>query len=187
MIKKGTGKTAILMLHGRGGDAEDIISLSNYFNATSYAFSAEKHEWYPFSFLVERNKNEPYLKNNLKIINQMISILKKEHNKVFLLGFSQGACLALDYGSKYEIDGIIAFSGAFIGDEEELPKKTKTKNVLICCSSDDPFIPLERAKISAEIYKKNGANVITNFYDGNTHFISSKDIELAKKLIEKIN
>jgi phospholipase/carboxylesterase len=185
MIKRGNGRKAILMLHGRGGSAEDIISLSKYFNATSYAFTAEKKEWYPFSFLEKKEKNEPYIKNSLDLIHKKIIEIKKEHDQVYVLGFSQGACLALEYGVLHKINGIIAFSGGFIGNDNELPSKTKTKNVVICCSSNDPFIPLERAKLSEEIYKKNNANVLTNFYEGNTHRITKEDIEIAKKIITK--
>lgn len=182
MIIKGQGKKGILMLHGRGADAEDIISLSKYFNATSYAFTANNNQWYPYPFLENKEKNQPHIKNSLDLIHKHIEELKKNHDEIYLLGFSQGACLALEYGALHEINGIIAFSGGFIGNENELPSSVKTKNLAICCSSNDPFIPLDRAKLSAEIYKKNNAKVLTNFYLGNSHTITKEDIELAKKI-----
>jgi phospholipase/carboxylesterase len=185
MIRKGFGNKAILMLHGRGSNAEDIISLSKHFNATSFAFTAINNEWYPSLFLDKKEKNEPYISDLIKLINRLINKIKKDYKKIYILGFSQGACLALEYGALHEVDGVIAFSGGFIGNDNELPKKTKTKNVVICCSSNDPFIPLKRAKKSAEIYKKNNANVLTNFYEANTHTITKEDIEIAKKIITK--
>jgi phospholipase/carboxylesterase len=185
MIKKGNGKKAILMLHGRGADAEDIIGLSKYFDATSYAFTANNNQWYPLPFLEKKEKNEPHIKNSLELIHIKINELRKKHDEIYILGFSQGACLALEYGALYEINGIIAFSGGFIGNDNELPQKTKTKNLCVCCSSNDPFIPLERAKLSAKIYINNNANVLTNFYEASTHTITKEDIEIAKKIITK--
>lgn len=185
MIKRGNGKKAILMLHGRGADAEDIISLSHNFDATCYAFTAKNNQWYAFSFLEKKEKNELDIKNSLDLIHKHVERLRKNHDEIYILGFSQGACLALEYGALYEVNGIIAFSGGFIGNENELPSKTKTKNLCVCCSSNDPFIPLERAKLSAKIYKKNNANVLTNFYEGNTHTITKEDIEVARKIIYK--
>lgn len=117
------------------------------------------------------------------MLHDAVNKIKEKHKEVYLLGFSQGACLVLEYGSKYEVNGIIGFSGGFIGGDGELPRETKTKNVLLCCSSNDPFIPLDRAKKTANIYQKNGAKIKTNFYDGSTHTITEKDIQLAKELI----
>lgn len=185
MITRGEGERAILMLHGRGADAEDIIGISRFFNAKSYAFTADNNEWYPFSFLNTRESNEPHILNNLAKVHKVISSLKKEHGEVFLLGFSQGACLALEYGALYDdVSGIIAFSGGFIGEVGELPKSFKVKKVVICSSRNDPFIPLSRAELSAMICKNSGAVVQTNFYDGTSHTITKEDIALAKSLFD---
>ena len=183
MIRKGTGKKAILMLHGRGGNAEDILSLSEHFNAVCFAFTAEGCAWYPYSFLKFKKENEPYLSSSLKKIHDAVVEIKKEFSEVYLLGFSQGACLALEYGAMHEVSGVIGFSGGLIGDRTELLKKAKTKKVFISCSSKDPFIPLERAMTTAKIYSDSGAFVSSNFYTGSTHTITSEDLELAKKLV----
>ena len=183
MIQKGQGEKAILMLHGRGGDAENIITLAEFFKATSYAITANNNEWYPQPFMKPRKENQPNLNENLEKIDEIIKKLKKTHKEVFILGFSQGACLALEYGTKHEVTGIIAFSGGLIGTDEELQTKTKTKKILICCSEKDPFIPIDRAKKTQEIYEENGAEVKTNFYGGTTHTITREDIEIAKEII----
>jgi predicted esterase len=186
MIVRGKGEKAILMLHGRGGDAEDIIGICEHFDATCYAFTANGNAWYPNSFLEPRMNNEPFLSMSLKKVHEVMTEIKKKHDEVFILGFSQGACLALDYGCVHEVSGVIAFSGGFIGSDNELPNTTNknTKRVFIACSSSDPFIPLERAKRSADIFAKNGAVVVTNFYRGNSHTITKEDIERSKKILE---
>lgn len=62
MIQKGKGEKAILMLHGRGGNAEDILRLSNFFDTTSYAFTAENSAWYPYSFMRLKKKKRARFK-----------------------------------------------------------------------------------------------------------------------------
>jgi phospholipase/carboxylesterase len=184
MISAGVGSKAILMLHGRGADAEDIIGISSFFNAKSYAFTAKGNAWYPLPFLNPKSSNEPHISNNLSRVHDVVLELKKSHGEVFLLGFSQGACLALEYASKHEVSGVVAFSGGFIGAESDFPREFKTRRVVLCCSKNDPFIPFERAVKSAEICKNFGAVVMTHFYDGSSHTISKDDIELAKSLID---
>lgn len=181
MIKKGSGKKAILMLHGRGADADDILSISDLFNATSYAMTAKNNEWYPKPFMKPRKENEPRLSESLKEIHEAIKEIQKEHKEIYILGFSQGACLALEYAAQNEMSGAVGFSGGFIGTEEELPQKTKTKKIMIGCSKKDPFIPITRAQKTAEIYKENNADVKTIFYEGETHTITKDEIEIAKK------
>ena len=185
MISRGSGRKAILMLHGRGADAEDIIGISRFFDAKCYAFTAEGNAWYPAPFMQPKKSNDPFISNNLDKINEVISNLKKEHDEVFLLGFSQGACLALEYGARFDdVSGVIAFSGGFIGSDDELPSSFLTQKAVICCSFNDPFIPLKRAEASADICKRGGAVVKTNFYEGATHTITNKDIELAKTIFD---
>ena len=184
LIKRGEGKKAILMLHGRGGSAEDIISLSHNFDATSYAFTANNNAWYPMPFMRARNLNEPYLSESLNQIKEAIEFIRKNHDEVFVLGFSQGACLALEIGAMEDLRGVIAFSGGFIGEDNELLSSVKTKNVFISCSFEDPFIPLKRAQDSAKIYEYKGAKVFTNFYAGQSHHITPKDIKIAREIID---
>ena len=181
MIIKGEGKKAILMLHGRGANAEDIISLHELFNATSYAITAENNEWYPKPFMQQKQENEPKLSQSLKIIHETTKKIREKHSEVYILGFSQGACLALEYSAENKVNGVIAFSGGLIGQEHELVKEIKTKKAFISCSTNDPFIPITRAKKTAEIYKENQADTKTNFYEGNTHTITKQEIQEAKE------
>lgn len=183
MIKKGSGDKAILMLHGRGGSAEDILSLSNYFEASCYAFTANNNVWYPYPFNQRKEFNEPHLSESLKKIDEAVSELKKKHEQVYLLGFSQGACLALEYAANKEVDGVIAFSGGLIGEDSELEVNNKKSNVFIGCSENDPFIPLERAKKTRDLFLEKNSQVLTFFYPGNSHTIRSEEMELAKKVL----
>ena len=187
LLESGDGDIAILMLHGRGSNAEDIISLSSFFhNVKSYAFTAKNNHWYPKPFNLPKSENEPNLSESLDIIKNIYLDLKKSHRKVFLLGFSQGACLVLEYASKKNIDGAIAFSGGLIGFDDEISVSSSSVNILISCSRNDPFIPLERAEKTVKMFKDKENTVDFYFYEGSTHTITKKEIELAIEFINKL-
>src|SRR5215471_13973713 len=89
-------KKALVMLHGRGAFAEDILSLAGYFNLKDYALiapQAENNTWYPFSFLAPIKQNEPWLSSALSVLDEVVSDINKEgitSDNVYFLGFSQG-------------------------------------------------------------------------------------------------
>lgn len=182
LLKYGDGKNAILMLHGRGSSAEDIIGLASSFDAVSFAFTADGNQWYPQRFMVPKRDNEPFLSSNLDNISQIIDKLKQGYEKVFLLGFSQGACLALEYASKNDVDGVIAFSGGLIGSDDELAVEKKC-DVFISCSKNDPHIPFERAEKTVELFEKADGTVKKYFYEGSTHMITPREMDMAKDMI----
>ena len=181
-----SSQVAVLMLHGRGSSAEDIIGLSSAFkNSTCYAFTANDNQWYPKPFNMHKNENEPFLSESLNQVDEAYNTIKKKHSKVYLLGFSQGACLALEYVSKNVVDGVIAFSGGLIGADNELNVKTSDTKVFVSCSKNDPFIPLARAQKTEELFETAGNNVTSFFYDGSTHMITNKEIDYAVNLMSK--
>lgn len=184
MIKRGEGKNAVLLLHGRGGTGEQIMQLANNFDAACYAISAPGNAWYPRPFNIPKENNEPELSQSLKSVDEAVKELRKNHEKVYLVGFSQGACLACEYASENEVDGVVAFSGGLIGDEDELSCEAQNStNIIIGCSEKDPFIPLKRAKKTAQLFSQSGARVFTLFYPGESHHITPKEMEMAKMLI----
>ena len=175
-----SSQVAVLMLHGRGSNAEDIIGLSSVFKSLAcYAFTANYNQWYPKPFNMHKNENEPFLSESLNQVDEAYNTLKKKHSKVYLLGFSQGACLALEYASKKIADGVIAFSGGLIGADNELNVNISDTKVFVSCSKNDPFIPLDRAQKTQELFQTAGNNVTSFFYEGSTHMITSKEIDYA--------
>src|SRR5688500_17488330 len=118
---EGAGK-ALIMIHGRGGSAADIMSLAQHLNVPDYALlapEATNNTWYPLSFLAPTTANEPWLGSALNVINETVKkavAAGVSTDNIFFLGFSQGACLTLEYVTQNakRYGGVVAFTGGLI-------------------------------------------------------------------------
>ena len=182
---------AVILIHGRGGSSEELINFAenNLPKAKFIALRADGNVWYPKPFMVPRVDNEPYLSKALEAIDKAIKDSGFPKDKIILLGFSQGACLAAEYAARNpkKYGGIIAFSGGLIGYKVENPENSmQSTKMIFGCSEEDPYIPTSRVKDSIEAFKFAGASVQEYIYPGKTHMISDKEISLAYSLIEEI-
>ncbi len=187
-------KGALVMLHGRGGTAENIISLAGEFNIENLAIiapQASNHSWYPYSFMMPVAQNQPALDSALQIIGELVDDLiakgiPAEH--IYFAGFSQGACLTLEYVARNakRFGGVIAFTGGLIGKELATINYAGDFNntpALITTGDPDPHVPLSRVEESAAILKNLNADVTVKVYKGRPHTITGDEIELANQLI----
>ena len=184
----------LIMLHGRGGSAEDILSLSSYLQVKDFTLlapQATNHTWYPYSFLAPTNQNEPWLSAALEILKNMVEEIMETGvptENIYFLGFSQGACLTLEFVARNaaRYGGVIAFTGGLIGDTINLANyKGDFRNtpVFIGTSDPDPHVPVERIYASANILKNMNAAVTEKVYQGMGHTISQDEIEQANILV----
>ena len=186
----------LIMVHGRGGSAEDILSLSTHLQVSDFALlapQATNFSWYPQSFLAPPKANEPWLSSALKILGDTVQDVVDEgisKENIFFLGFSQGACLTLEFvtrnATKY--GGVVAFTGGLIGDKiygENYQGDFANTPVFIGTSNPDPHVPVERVYASANILKNMHANVTEKVYNNMGHTISQDEIELANRLVFK--
>src|SRR5688572_15311125 len=112
-----------ILLHGRGSSAEDILALSQEFTPTDVLYLAPQasgHTWYPNSFLAPIQHNEPELSSGLRVISGLMQDVERtglSSDRVALIGFSQGACLLLEFAARHarKYAAIAAFSGGLIG------------------------------------------------------------------------
>jgi len=187
-------KKVLIMVHGRGAFAEDILSLAGYFNLDDYALlapQATNNTWYPFSFLVPPKQNEPWLSSALNVLNEIVSDINKDDiasDKIYFLGFSQGACLTLEFVTRHarKWGGVVAFTGGLIGDkiyDENYTGNFLNTPVFIGTSDPDPHVPVERVNASTEILKSMHADVTTKIYPGMGHTISKDEIDQVNNLI----
>ncbi len=198
IIKAGTSlkeaKKALIMIHGRGGSGEDIVSLSNYLNVNDYALlapQARDNSWYPYSFLAPISQNEPWLSSALSLITETLDEINAEgisSENVYLLGFSQGACLTLEFAARNgrKFGGIVAFTGGLIGDRIDHANYAgdfKNTPVFIGSSNPDPHVPVSRIDESVEVLKDMNADVTAKIYPGMGHTISEDEIRLANELV----
>jgi len=190
-------KKALIMIHGRGGSAQDILSLAAHLNTADFALlapQATNNTWYPTSFLAEPYVNEPWLSSAIQIIDEVVHDVVAQgiaKENIYFTGFSQGACLTLEYvtrnATKY--GGVVAFTGGLIGD------KIYTGNysgdfdgtpVFIGTSNPDPHVPVSRVNETTEIMKAMHANVTEKVYPNMGHTISHDEIEKANILVFNI-
>src|SRR5918998_2043618 len=163
-----TAGGALIAIHGRGGGAEDIIALAREVAPPDIAILAPQaagNTWYPYRFLEPTERNEPYLSSALRIVADLIAQLGERgirSERVALLGFSQGACLALEAAARNprRYAGIIGFSGGLIGPPGtsfDFAGSLDGTPVFIGCSDVDPHIPKERVEESAVALDRLGA------------------------------
>ena len=186
----GEAEKAIIMLHGRGASANSIISLANHFDLANTAIvapQAAEHSWYPYSLMAPVENNEPALSSALALIDNIVKDvtvqgIKKQN--IYFLGFSQGACLTLEYVTRHATlyGGVIAFTGGLIGqrlvrgnykgDFDRTP-------VLITTGDPDPHVPLSRVEETVAVLEEMNANVQLNVYKGRPHTITAEELDLA--------
>ena len=186
----------LIMIHGRGASAEDILGIANYLKVDDFALlapQATNNTWYPYSFLVPPSQNEPWLSSAIDLLNDIVSDLKKnkiDPKYIYFLGFSQGACLTLEYVTRNaaEYGGVIAFTGGLIGDKiytENYKGDFSGTPVFIGTSDPDPHVPVERVNATEMILAKMNAQVTKKIYKNMGHTINQDEIDHANRILNK--
>ena len=187
---------ALIMLHGRGASAEDILTLTDHLDVNDYTIivpQATNNTWYPYSFLEPPLRNEPWLSSALGIIGEITNDLAKVITKenIYFLGFSQGACLMLEFIARNadRYGGVIAFTGGLIGDRiytENYKGDFAATPVFIGTSDPDPHVPIERVYATTEVLKKMNAALTVKIYKNMGHTINQDEIDSTNSLILNI-
>jgi phospholipase/carboxylesterase len=186
----------LLMIHGRGGSAQDILSLSSYLEVNDFALwapQATNSTWYPYSFLAPPAQNEPWLSSALDLLKEVVEEIQGKGiaaENIYFLGFSQGACLTLEFVTRNatQYGGVVAFTGGLIGDRiypDHYKGDFNGTPVFIGTSNPDPHVPVERVYATANILKNMNASVTEKVYDNMGHTINQDEINLANSLIFK--
>ncbi len=184
----------LIMLHGRGGSAEDILSLASRLQVKDFALLAPQatgNTWYPYSFLAPPAQNEPWLSSALLLLKEMVDDLINEGvstENIYFLGFSQGACLTLEFVTRNatRYGGVAAFTGGLIGDKiynENYTGDFAGTPVFIGSSDPDPHVPVERVYATTNMLKQMHASVTEKVYANMGHTISQNEIDLANQLV----
>jgi predicted esterase len=183
-----------ILLHGRGGSAEDILSLSQELRAADVAYLAPQasgRTWYPYSFLSPLPQNEPGLSSAMNVVSGLVRDLGQRGvptERVALIGFSQGACLALEFAVRHarRYAAVAALSGGLIGppsaprDYEGSFERTP---VFLGCSDIDPHIPVERVRESEEVCRRLGAAVDARIYPRMGHTVNRDELDAIDALL----
>ncbi len=189
-------KRALVMLHGRGDRAEAFVRFSEQLKAPDFVFLAPQaiqNVWYPHGFMTPITQNEPQLSLSLSGVHEVIDNLMGLHFRpedIYLLGFSQGASLSLEFGARNArcYGGIIAFTGGLLGDTVDVSNYQGDFGgtpVFIGSSDRDPYVPEQRIDESEVILKQLGADVTKKIYPGMGHTINADEIQHANTILNK--
>jgi predicted esterase len=189
--------TAMVMLHGRGASAADILALADEFRELDLAYLAPQaagSTWYPNRFSAPVESNEPWLSSALRAVTDALSLVASAGipvERTLLLGFSQGACLALEYAARHPrpYGGVAGLSGALIENGDERRQYTGTLRgvpVFLGCSTSDPHVPSARVEQSAEVLRGLGAEVTLRLYPNMEHTVNADEIHYVNSMIASI-
>jgi predicted esterase len=185
---------ALVLVHGRGADAEGMLDLARHFRAERFvavAPQANGHTWYPFPFLAPIAQNQPYLDSALAVLEAVTAALTADGippARQVLIGFSQGACLSLEFAvrSDRRWGGVAGLSGGVIGPPGttwERPRGIAGSPVFLGCSDVDPHIPVTRVHETAALFTSLGATVDARIYPGMPHTINEDEIAAVSALL----
>lgn len=188
---------AMIMVHGRGATAQSILSLSLEFERDDVAYLAPQavgNTWYPFSFLAPLADNEPYLTSALATLDNLVRHVIAAGlpaSRIALLGFSQGACLTLEYVARHaqRFAAVVGLSGGLIGPPgtpRTYPNTLVETPVFLGCSDIDPHIPVERVHETATVLETLGAVVDKRIYPGMGHTVVRDEIDAINAMLRAI-
>jgi phospholipase/carboxylesterase len=193
----GAARAAMILVHGRGASAEGMLGLADAFGADDIAYVAPRARsgsWYPYSFMAPIAQNEPHLSSALKTISDVVEDLERQGmpaEKIVIAGFSQGACLALEFAARNarRFGGVVALSGGLIGPEgmpRDYAGSLADTPVFLGCSDVDFHIPLTRVNESTEVLSKLGGKVTEIIYPGMGHTIVKDEVEHVKTILKNL-
>ncbi len=210
LIRLGAGPRGLVLSHGRGASARDILGLGQAIAPEGTAMIAPEaagNSWWPVSFLAPMAQLDPWLDSALNAMDRAVDALRAEgleQSQIALAGFSQGACLALEYAARRggPWQSVIALSGGLVGTADDgtasdpalyghSPKRLDYAArldgvpVLLACHDRDPHIPAARVRASAEALKAMGAAVETRLHPGAGHGPGAGDLEAAQALLQR--
>lgn len=193
----GEAKVVMVMVHGRGASARDILSLSGEFGRDDVAYIAPQaygNTWYPQSFLMPLAANEPFLTSALEAVGDVIKQIESAGvpaEKIIILGFSQGACLSTEFAARNakRYGGVVALSGGLIGADgtpRDYAGSLAETPVFLGCSDVDFHIPLQRVHDSKTWLEALGADVTERIYPNMGHTINEDEINFVRDLVTQV-
>lgn len=190
-------RRALIMIHGRGSTANNILSIARNLKVDDYTLiapQATNDTWYPYSFLEQPSRNEPWLSSALALLGEIVNDLAKVISKknIHFVGFSQGACLTLEFVARNadKYGGVVAFTGGLIGDKiysEHYKGDFQLTPIFIGSGNPDPHVPLERVNETARILRTMNAEVIEKIYERIGHTIVQDEFDQANKIFSRQN
>jgi len=187
-------RVGAILVHGRGADAADILGLAAELDEPGIAYAAPDaagHTWYPYSFLAPISENEPGISSGLRVIDALVNRFAEASiasEQLLLMGFSQGACLVLEYVAQHprRFGGVAGLSGGLIGPpgtSRDYPGSLEGTPVFLGCSDVDPHIPKQRVLETAEVLGRMGAAVTMRLYSRMGHMVNDDELAAVREIL----
>jgi phospholipase/carboxylesterase len=186
----------MILVHGRGASAADIMTIAAevMFPGVAYlAPQAAGSAWYPYPFTAALEANEPYLSSALQVLSLLVANVEASvaADRLVLLGFSQGACLTLEFAARHarRYGGVVGLSGGLIGPDgtpRDYPGDFQRTPVFLGCSDVDPHIPKERVIESGHVFERMGADVDVRLYPHMGHTSNADEIEAVRAIVKGV-
>ncbi len=200
VLRSGTdlqkARAAMILVHGRGASAADIMTVGSQLSHPNVAYlapEAKGHAWYPHPFTVPFAENEPFLSSALELLEKLLAEVTAHvpRERVILLGFSQGACLTLEFAARHaaRYGGVVAFSGGLIGPDgtpRDYAGSFDHTPAFIGCSDVDPHIKKERVEEAGHVLGRMGAKVNVKLYPNMPHTVNADEIHSAAQILEAV-
>jgi predicted esterase len=195
----GGAEGVLILVHGRGGDAGGMLRLARLVappGVACLAPQASGNTWYPYRFIEPVARNEPHLSSALSVLDDLLDRVIGDGlpaGRIALLGFSQGACLALEFAVRraQRLGAVIGLSGGLIGETvaREVvtdPRPLDGMPVLLGCSRHDPHIPIGRVRETETAMRALGAEVVTRIYLGGGHGINEDEVGITRRILARM-
>ncbi len=193
----GEANAAVVLVHGRGGSPEGMADFAHVLDRPGTAWialRAARGTWYPNSFLAPIDKNQPWLDSALKALSLAVEQLEVEglrSDRIVLLGFSQGACLATEFMARNtrRWGGLAVLSGGLIGPpgtRREYEGSLDGMPAFFGCGDPDPHIPRDRVEESGKVYDGLNASTNVRFYPGLGHSVNADEIEAVRSILQQL-
>jgi predicted esterase len=188
-----TARAAVILVHGRGASAADIMTLGAELMHPGVAYLAPQaagNAWYPYPFTAPMESNEPYLSSALEVLASLLATVEESvaADRIILLGFSQGACLTLEFAARHarRYGGVVGLSGGLIGPDgtpRDYAGSFDGIPAFMGCSDVDPHIRKDRVLEAAEVYTRMGAKVTAKLYPGMGHTVNEDEIAAVREIV----
>ncbi len=189
----GSAHAAMLLVHGRGASAEDIMTVGAELRQPGFAYlapQAASGTWYPNRFTAPIDSNEPWLSSALGVLGALLDKIEATipPERVVLLGFSQGACLTLEFAARHarRYGALVGLSGALIGPDgtsRDYPGSFAGTPTFLGCSDVDPHVSKERVVEAGEVLKRVGASVDLRLYPGMGHTVNEDELAAVRTIV----
>jgi predicted esterase len=193
-VSPAAARLAVILVHGRGGSAGDMLDVAEGLGLADIAWLAPQaagQTWYPYSFLSPIERNEPGITSGLRLLSGLVQTLGQAGvppERVGILGFSQGACLSLEFAARNagRYAAVIGLSGGLIGPPgtpRDYAGSLAGTSVFLGCSDIDAHIPVERVRESADVFRRLGATVDERIYPGMGHTVNEDELQAVRLLL----